>query len=374
MALGVVARLGVCAVNAAERWVRRADRFQQRHAVIAFPWAVAQKFGNDQGGAKAALMAYYGLFALFPMLLLFTTILGFVLAGDSALRHRLLDTAFSSFPIIGTQLRSAAHPLTGSGVALTIGILGTIYGTIGLGQTAQSSMNALWNIPYVRWPNIVLRNLRALGVIVLLGVAVLGSTILTGFATAVTHGTTATVLAFVGAVVLNFGLFLSAFIVLTAEPLRWRDVWLGAALATVFWQFLQIIGSTYVTRVLRHSTDTYGFFALVITLLSWLYLGAHLFLLAAEINVVRRYHLWPRSVTQPPLTTGDRATLERLALMEVRRPEMTVTVAFPEEADRDPLAEEEAGKGSMQEDLHEQQADSQDRAEQRVGDDLGRTQ
>jgi hypothetical protein len=43
-----------------ERQVRRADRFQQRHAVIAFPWAVAQKFGNDQAGGKAALMAYYG--------------------------------------------------------------------------------------------------------------------------------------------------------------------------------------------------------------------------------------------------------------------------------------------------------------------------
>jgi hypothetical protein len=33
--------------------------------VFAFPWAVAQKFGNDQAGGKAALMAYYGLFALF---------------------------------------------------------------------------------------------------------------------------------------------------------------------------------------------------------------------------------------------------------------------------------------------------------------------
>jgi uncharacterized BrkB/YihY/UPF0761 family membrane protein len=42
-----------------ERQVRRLDRFHQRHAVIAFPWAVVQKFGNDQAGGKAALMAYY---------------------------------------------------------------------------------------------------------------------------------------------------------------------------------------------------------------------------------------------------------------------------------------------------------------------------
>jgi hypothetical protein len=61
-------------VGWAERQVRRADRFQQRHTVLAFPVAVAQKFGNDQAGGKAALMAYYGLFALFPLLLLLVTI------------------------------------------------------------------------------------------------------------------------------------------------------------------------------------------------------------------------------------------------------------------------------------------------------------
>ena len=72
-----------------ERQVRRADRFQQRHVVLAFPWAVAQKFGNDQAGGKAALMAYYGLFALFPLLLLLATILGFALSGDPALREQL---------------------------------------------------------------------------------------------------------------------------------------------------------------------------------------------------------------------------------------------------------------------------------------------
>ncbi|HXW34022.1 MAG TPA: YihY/virulence factor BrkB family protein [Acidimicrobiales bacterium] len=323
--------------GAAERTVRRLDRFQQRHAALAFPWAVLQKFGNDQAGSKAALMAYYGLFALFPILLLFTTILGFTLSGNPSLRHRLLDTAFGSFPIIGTQLRSNTHPLTGSGVALAVGIIGTIYGTIGLGQTTQNAVNTVWNIPYVRWPNFVFRNVRALAVIVLLGLAVLGSTILTGLATSFTTGFWATTLAFVGATVLNFGLFLVAFLVLTAEPLKPREVWVGATLATASWQALQLLGSWYVTRVLAHNSDTYGFFAIVITLLSWLYLGAHLFLLSAEVNVVRSYRLWPRSITQPPLTDGDRRTFERLGLMEVRRPEMKISVSFTAEADRDPL-------------------------------------
>jgi hypothetical protein len=68
-----------------------------------------------------------------------------------------------------------------------------------------------------------------------------------------------------------------------------------------------------------------------------MYLGSQLVLWAAEINVVLRYRLWPRSVTQPPLTRADRKVLRRLAEMEVRRPEQEVTASFTDAADDDPL-------------------------------------
>ena len=324
-------------VGWAERQVRRVDRFQQRHVVFGFPWAVMQKFGNDQAGGKAALMAYYGLFALFPLLLLLATILGFVLAGDPALRQQLIDSALANIPVIGPQLSSEVHPLEGNTAALIIGIAGTIYGSLGVGFASQNAMNTVWNIPYVQWPNIWIRYARTFGVIGLLGLAVVSSTALAVFATAVAHGPASSVLAVAGSVLLNLGLFLLAFMVLTAEPLRPRDVAVGVVTATAFWEALQLIGTWYVARGLAQASPTYGVFAVVITLLSWLYLGSQLTLLAAEINVVLRYRLWPRSVTQPPLTRADRLTLARLAHMETRRPEELVTASFTGEADRDPL-------------------------------------
>jgi YihY family inner membrane protein len=320
-----------------ERQVRRADRFQQRHAVIAFPWAAAQKFGNDQAGGKAALMAYYGLFALFPLLLLLATILGFVLPHNPALRDRLIESALGNFPVIGDQLRSQVHPLEGNTTALVIGIAGTLYGAFGIGFASQNAMNTVWNIPFVHWPSWWKRYLRTFGVIGLLGLAVVSSTALAAVATAVAHGLGTSVPAVAASALVNLGIFLLAFMVLTAEPLRVRDVVIGAVLAAVFWEALQLIGTWYVTRGLRSASPTYGFFAVVITLLSWLYLGSQLTLWAAEINVVLRYRLWPRSVTQPPLTKADRLVYARLARMEVRRPEMEVTVSFTEEADEDPL-------------------------------------
>jgi len=317
--------------------VRRADKYQQRHRVLGFPFAVVQKFGNDQAGSKAALIAYYGLFAVFPLLMLFTTILGYVLHNNDQLRKDLVDSALGSFPIIGPQLQSQVHTLTGSAFAVVIGGLLLLYGAIGLGLATQSAMNKVWNIPYVRWPSLPMRYLRGFAVLVLLALSTIGSTVLTGFATLTAHEEVSRILLLIGSLALNFGLILVSYQVMTAVKLMWRDVVLGAALATVFWQTLQIVGSWYVARELQHATETYGFFGIVIVLLAWIYLGAQLFLLAAEINVVQRYRLWPRSVTQPPLTAADRAVFERLAQMEVRRGEVAVHIEFKPDADFDPL-------------------------------------
>jgi YihY family inner membrane protein len=335
-------------VNWAERQVRRADRFQQHHPVVGFPFAVLQKFGNDQAGAKAALMAYYGFFALFPLLLLFATILGFALSGEPALRDRLINTALGNFPVIGDQLREDVHPLEGSAIGLCIGVIGTLYGTLGIGFASQNAMNTVWNIPYVKWPNIWKRYLRTFGIIGILALASLTSTALAAFTTAVASGFGATLLGVVASAIVNFGLFLLAFKVLTATPLPTRAVALGAAVATVFWEALQLLGTWYVARALSHATPTYGFFAVVIALLSWLALGSQLTLWAAEINVVRRFRLWPRSITQPPLTDADRRVFQRLARMEVRRPEVKVAASFTKQADRDPLdGEEPPGHGPL---------------------------
>jgi YihY family inner membrane protein len=328
-----------------ERQVRRADRFQQRHGAIGFPLAVMQKFGNDQASGKAALMAYYGLFALFPLLLLLVTGLGFALSGQPQLRASLLNSALRNIPVIGMQLRSDVHPLTGSVPALVIGIIGAIYGAVGLGLAAQNAMNTVWNIPFVFWPNIWLRYLRTLGVIGLLGLSALTSAACAVIATAAHLGLDGRLAAVAASLLLDLGLFLLAFLLLTAEPLRIRDVAQGAAIATVLWQALQYVGTWYVTRELQRAAPTYGFFAVAITLLLWLFLGAQLTLWAAEINVVRRYRLWPRSLTQPPLTEADRRVFKRLAQMEVRRPEVMITTKFTDQADEDPLHHDDQPEG-----------------------------
>jgi YihY family inner membrane protein len=324
-------------MNVVERQVRRFDRFQQHHPVLGVPIAVLQKYGNDQAGGRAVQLAYYGLFALFPLLLLLSTILGFVLAGHPKFQQHLLSSALANFPIIGSQLQGDAKGLKGNTVAVVVGVLGTLYGAQGLGQAGISAMNSVWNVPYRSWPNFFKRRLRGYIWLGALCVATLAATTIAGFGTTWLHGNLGWVWSTSVAFAINLGVFYVVFTVLTAEPLGWRDVWLGVVLATVFWEALQTVGGFYVRHSLAKANNTYGFFAIVIGLLTWLFAAAQLTLLAAEINVVRRYGLSPRSLTQPPLTAADRATFERLARMEERRPEVKVSVDFTPDADRQPL-------------------------------------
>src|SRR5580700_8776066 len=100
------------------------DRHQQQSPRLRFLAAVLKKFGDDQAGQLAALIAYYGFVSLFPLLLVLVTVLGFVLQGDPGERQRILDSALKQFPLISDQLKLKS--LTGSSVGLTIGVLGSL--------------------------------------------------------------------------------------------------------------------------------------------------------------------------------------------------------------------------------------------------------
>ena len=81
------------------------------------------------------------------------------------------------------------------------------------------------------------------------------------------------------------------FALLTPRPRQIRDLLPGVALAAAGGLVFQSIGGWYVDRTIKDASATNGTFAAVIGLLSWFWLAAHLLLLAAEVNVVRRWRL-----------------------------------------------------------------------------------
>jgi YihY family inner membrane protein len=314
-----------------EGLLRAADRLQQRHSVLGFPVGVLKKFGDDEGGKHAALLAYYGFLSLFPLLLVLVTLLGYALAGDPGLQQRIVQAAVAQFPVAGSQIRESVRTIQGSGIALLVGIGGTLWGGLGITQSAQDAMNTVWNIPRKDRPNFWVRLLR--GLASLLPVAgILGATALAQAGMA-RPGLLGRILPFGGSLLLNLLLLSVLFQVLTGTWVRWRRLVPGAAAGAVGWSVLQVLGVWIVDRQLERANLIYGVFAIVIVLLSWLYLTAQLLLYAAEVNVVLARRLWPRGLLQPPLTESDKRVLTALAEAEERRPEQTIDVTFAPERD-----------------------------------------
>ena len=310
------------------RVLDRVDAWQQRHRVPAFVVGVLKKYGDDRGGQLAALIAYYGFLAMFPLLLVFVTVLGYVAHGDPGLRRDLLDTALADFPVVGQELRRNVSALGGNGVALVVGLLTLVWGSLGVAQVAQHAMAQVWNVPGVRRPGFGGRLVRSLLVLVVLAIAVVGTTALTTIATLVPGGSAVPIVSTALVVVLNVALTWLAFRVLTPAEVATRDLLPGAVLGGVAWTALQALGGWLVARQLQHSSELYGTFGLVLGLLFFLYLAAQITVYAAEVNVVRARHLVPRSLAPPPLTAADEEVLTEVAEAERRRPEQEVAVTF----------------------------------------------
>jgi len=306
--------------------IKRFDRFQQRHPAWALPMAVIRKFGNDSAGNLAALVAYYAFFSIFPLLLVFTTILAFVLQGNQELYNDVRKSVLAQFPVVGNQLQAQA--LTGKVTALVLGLLTSLWGGLGVTQAAQNAFDRIWAVPFKDRPDFLRKRLRGLLLLMSLGVMFVLSAVITGLVTTTFHGPLVKIAGYALGLGLNFGLYVAAFRFLTSASIPTRYLWLGAGVAAVFLTVLQLVGSIYISHVIKRASNTYGTFATVIGLLVWLHLIAQLTMYAAEINTVVVRRLWPRSLLGPPESPADRETLRALAKIEERDAREQVEVRF----------------------------------------------
>lgn len=280
--------------------LRRFDSYQQTKPALALPLGVVKKFGDDEGGSMVSLIAYRAFFSLFPLLLLMTTILGYVLAGDEELRREVVNSTLSQFPIIGNQLKGGS--LNGNGVALAVGIVGSLLAGLGVVLETEQTFNRCWGVPKSGERGFVGSRVRAIGLLVVLGGLAVVSTIVSGLAAGGADflGAGGEIAGLGIATALNLFVFGAVFRLLTTDTVELKALIPGVIVATVGWEILQVAGGWYISHEVKNASAVYGTFALVIGLLAWIHLGAMFVVLGAETNVVRTRKLWPRSLLGAP--------------------------------------------------------------------------
>ncbi len=311
------------------RLVAWVDGWQRRHALAGFPIAVIKKFTEDRASNLAALIAFYAFFSLFPLLLAFVSVLGFVLEDNPSLREDIVDSAVARIPVIGNDVEDQIQPLTGNGLALAIGLLGALWAGLGVTLALGRAFAQIWDVPRVDQPNGIKARLRGLATLVVLALILIAATVIGGLAIGGGIGPGAQRLAALAlALAVNVVVFLAGFALLSPQPIR--ELMPGVALAAVGSLALQSLGGWYVDSVIAGATATNGVFAHVIGLLSWFLIAAHLILIAAEVNVVLARRLWPRSLAGD-LEPADRRVFERSAAAAQYDRRARIEVNFDEE-------------------------------------------
>lgn len=296
--------------------LERIDRLQKSNDLVAFVVAVIKKYGEDGGGRLAATVAYYGFFSVFPALLALVAITGFVLGGNPELRADVVESAAGQFPVVGESITE--NSLGGSTGALVVGLAGALWAGLGTMLASQHAFNTVWGVPWHRRPNPIKARVRGLIMFVVIGIGLIGGTILTNIVASVPLPGEARIAIAVANIAVNIVLGLLAFQILTQRMISWRELLPGAVLAGSAFYAMQNLGSWLVKSHLTGSSDTYGSFAIVIGLLSWFHIVSQITLIAAEVNVVRADRMYPRSLFGDDLTDGDERALRAFQVAAAR--------------------------------------------------------
>ena len=307
------------------------DRWQRRVTWAGVPYAVVKKFGDDNANLVVVALAWYGFTAIFPLLLVMMTVLGFI--GAQSIGTGIIHT-LHEFPVIGTSFNpSSPNALHGSALGLVIGLIGLVYGAQGVTQTAQEAMATVWHVPQNQRTGFLPRLGRSLAGLVTIGGAFVVNAFLTSYVTAGTTSYAIRIPVLAGLLIINVALYFATFTLLTAKVIGPRGLLPGAIVGAIAFTALITVGTGLMTHQLKNASATYGAFGSVIGIVTLLLLLAKLSMYAAELNPVLARRLYPRAL---PLggepTDADEQVLASIAHADQRRDDQVIGVGFGEDA------------------------------------------
>lgn len=258
---------------------------------------VWKEIQGDKVFNRAAELSYYFLLALFPLLILLTSVFGLIIGEQTELRQNLFNYLAQVMPPSALQLTDTTlqevSAASGSG-KISFGILATLWAASnGMGAITEA-LNVAYDVKESRpwWKTRLSAILLtiALGVLIIsaLIIVLAGSKIVTGIAGSYSFGSVFTwtwkilqwPLVFVF-ITLAFALIY--YIAPDVKDQKWQWITPGSVIGVILWLLV-----SFAFRIYLHFFDsygkTYGSLGAVIILMLWLYLTGVAVLIGGEVN------------------------------------------------------------------------------------------
>ncbi|HTG48264.1 MAG TPA: YihY/virulence factor BrkB family protein [Actinomycetota bacterium] len=244
------------------------------------------KASRDELGTKAAALTFTAFIALFPALLLATSIAGFWLESHG---EESIQRIIRSIPGLEELVqRSAQTIVDGRYAAGVIGAVGLLWVASALSNRARIALAQIFGQreSAVRGRLWAVVATVAVGVTVLIGLGLAG--LVTGSLGRTAGSTAGGVLGEAVTLLVLTGAFLLIYLLLLPHAVPARQLLPAAVLCAVGWAILQGVGSWFVARAIARWSALYGTIASVFGVLLFLRIMAWVFLAGAELSSIRR--------------------------------------------------------------------------------------
>jgi len=276
-------------------------RLKDTHGGLAFLIRLYERFAKDNCFFMAAAIAYYGVFSLFPLLLAFVSVVGFILPG-SPVQQQIENLIMLYVPGSAEYLiENLSDVVRVRGQMGLFGLATLLWVSSAVFNAMTRSLNEIWGTveesPFWR------TRLVGMGMVLVLGLLVILSLVMSTVyqvvssyeselmqAWGVQPLTEAIPWQLVGRVLPSILAFITFTIIYQFFPARrlpFRDVWPGALLGTIGFEGAKAAFGAYL-RTVSHFRLIHGSLTTFVLLLLWIYIVAMILLLCAEVNVLLR--------------------------------------------------------------------------------------
>jgi membrane protein len=221
-------------------WIR--ERLEQ-HAVMRVLFSTIEGFIRDEVTDHAAAMTYYGIFSLFPLMLLFRAIGGIVLQNNDWVREQVIGLIVGLLPQGQDELRKMiVDVIKAKGTAAGVGIVLLLWSALGWFQVIDKNVNQIWGVakprPFIQGKLFALAMVAAIGGVALLSFGASAGLRLLAHYTDMIPGSAAIWQAIVTGVSLLV-IALAFYLLYRYAPqrrLHFGDVWPAALATAVLWE------------------------------------------------------------------------------------------------------------------------------------------